>query len=198
MAVADILLGSASVWVAPVGETEPDETTVLFGSAWGGGWEDMGYTTAPISLSRNVEEFELEVEQITNPVKRIITKEDVMVETTLAEQTAANMAKVLNGTATTVAAGASQRGYEQVVSGGASALSQYAFGFEGVYQDAANAQFPVRIFLYIATVSLNGQLQFSKRAAAGVPVQFKALADTAKSSGQQILKWQKVTAAATS
>lgn len=198
MAVADILLGSASVWVAAVGEAEPDETTIPYGTAWGGNWENMGYTTAPISLSRTIEEFELEVEQITNPVKRIITKEDVMVETTLAEQTAANMAKVLNGTATTVAAGASQRGYEQVVSGGASALNQYAFGFEGLYQDAANAQFPVRCFLYIATVSLNGQLQFSKRAAAGVPTQFKALADSGKPLGQQILKWLKVTAEATS
>ncbi|MEM7131171.1 MAG: hypothetical protein AAF702_32950 [Chloroflexota bacterium] len=198
MAVADILLGSASVWRAPVGEAEPDETSIAFGAAWGGNWVDMGYTTAPISLSRNVEEFELEVEQITNPVKRIITKEDVMVETTLAEQTAANMGLVLNGTSTTVAAGASQRGYEQVVSGGQSALSQYTMGFEGLYQDASNNKFPVRVVLYIVTVTLNGQLQFSKRAAAGVPAQFKSLADTAKAAGQQILKWQKVTAEATS
>lgn len=198
MAVADILLGSASMWVAPVGEAEPDETSIELGDAWGGNWEDMGYTTAPISLSRSIEEFELEVEQVTNPVKRIITKEDVMIETTLAEQTASNLSKVLNGTASTVAAGASQRGYEQVVSGGDSALNQYAVGFEGIYQDLNNAKFPVRVFLYIVTMSLNGQLQFSKRAAAGVPVQFKALADTSKAVGQQILKWQKITAEATS
>lgn len=198
MAVADILLSPASLWFAPVGETPPDETSVEFGDAWGGNWASVGYTTAPISLSRTVDEYELNVEQITNPVKRIITKENVMIETIMAEQTRNNMALVLNGTASVVAAGASQRGYEQVVAGGDSALNQYAVGFEGLYKTLANLEFPVRVILYITTVSMNGALEFSKAKEAGVPIQFKALADTAKTLGQQIILWQKVTAEATS
>lgn len=198
MAVADILLSPASIWTAPVGEPLPDETTVEFGDDWGGNWVNAGYTTAPISLSRTVDEYELSVEQITNPVKRIITKETVMVETILAEQTRQNMALALNGTASVVAAGASQRGYEQVVAGGGTALNQYAVGFEGLYKTAANLEFPVRVILYICTVSMNGALEFSKAKEAGIPVQVKTLADTSKAVGQQILIWQKVTAEATS
>lgn len=198
MAVADILLSPATLWVAPVGETEPDETSIEYGDDWGGNWDSVGYTTAPVTLSRNVDEFELSVEQITNPVARLITNETVLIETVLAEQTATNMAMVLNGTSSTTAAGASQRGYEQVVSGGDPALDKYAVGFEGLYKDSSNNEFPVRVFLHIATVSMNGSLEFSKSSAAGVPIQFKGLADTSKTKGQQMLKWIKVTTEATS
>ncbi len=84
-----------------------------------------------------------------------------------------------------------------MVSGGNPAMTKYAVGFEGFYLTSAGVKLPVRVFLYIATITLNGGLEFTKNKAAGLPIQFKALADTTKSVGQQVMKWQKVTAKGT-
>jgi len=196
MAVSDIIVSPASIWIAPVGEAEPDPNTVDLGANWGGNWENMGFTTAPISVSYSRDEFELFVQQLTAPVRRINTKEDFMIETTLAEQTANNMALVMNGTATTTAAAAGVVGNERVVAGGSPQIDQFTIGMEGTYQDDTNAKFPVRLVLFSVTVSLNGKLEFSKTEAAGIPMQARALADTNRVVGQQTFSWTKVTEAA--
>lgn len=196
MAVADILITPVQIYRAPVGETLPSSSTIDYLEAWGGNWTNMGYTLESLSMSRDVTEYELEIEQSTVPVKRIITKETVMLETVLAEQTAANIALTMNGTSSSTAQASGVRPSEQVVAGGDPELNYYAVGFEGFYQDTSNNVWPVRVFLYKCTISLNGALEFSKSKAAGIPVQFKAVADTTQAVGSQILKWQKVTGAA--
>lgn len=197
MAVADILLTPCKIYTAPVGETIPSINTVFYGVAWGGNWTDIGFTLEKLTLSRKVTDYELDIEQSTLPVKRIMVKEDVMIETMIGEQTGANMVLVLAGTLTTVAAGVNIRASQTVVSGGNPAMSTYAVGFEGFYLGASNVKLPVRLFLYIATITLNGGLEFTKNKAAGLPIQFKALADTTLAVGSQVMKWQKVTAKGT-
>ena len=197
MAVSDILISPATIWYAPTGESLPDETTIDFGESWGGNWTSLGYTLTPVSVSYTQEVFDLEVEQITNPVRRQITKEDVMFETTLAELTGDNLALAFNGTKTSTAAAAGQRAYDLIEAGGRVDLDEYAFGLEGLYKDSSNNEFPVRIFLYRATAVLNGQMTFGKSAGVGIPIQIRAMADTTKSTGKQILAIHKVTAKAT-
>jgi hypothetical protein len=51
----------------------------------------------------------------------------------------------------------------------------------------------VRLFLWRVNIVLNGNLEFAKAAASGIPVQIKALADTTKPAGQQLLRFQRVT-----
>lgn len=198
MAVADILISPATLWYAPVGEALPDETTVEYGDAWGGNWLSVGYTLQPLSISYNQEVFELEVEQISTPVKRTITKETVNFETVLAEFTGTNLELIFGGTLTTTAAGASQRAFQELKSGGRVDLDEYAWGFEGLYKDASNNQFPVRVFIYRGSATLNGQLTFAKGAGVGIPIQIAAQADTAKAVGEQLMVIHKVTAEATS
>jgi len=198
MAVTDIIIAPATIYSAPTGEALPAIDTVGYGTAWGGNWVNMGYTLTPVSLQYDQELFELEVEQLTNPVKRLRTKETAMIETTLAEISGANLNLPLDGTVTTVVAGSGVRGKTTVEAGGKTTITEKAVGFEGLMKVDGTINLPVRIFFYKATIQLNGKLEFSKKAAAGIPIQIKALADTSKVVGKQILIMQIATAKATS
>ena len=108
------------------------------------------------------------------------------------------MALGSTSTISTTAAGAGQKGYSQFAFGGEVNLPVYAFGFEGFTLDANNNKLPKRIFVYRASFSLGGNLEFTKRAAAGIPLKIRAWADTSQTAGQQLAIFQSVTAVATS
>lgn len=197
MAIADILLSPATVWHAPVGEPLPDDD-VAYGADLGGNWENVGYTTTPLSMSPARETYEVNVEQVTVPVKRIPTKDTIDFETTLAEFTDDNMALAFNGgTVTVTPAGPAQVGKTELEWGGSTTLDVYAWCFEALYKDDSNNEFPVRLFLYRGEAILNGALQFAKNKEAGIPLKISAQPDTTKDPGKQIFKLQKITAAAT-
>lgn len=194
MAVSDILLSPAKIYYAATGTALPNPNSVAYGTAWGGGWSDLGYTLTPITVSYSQDIFKLEVEQVTLPVRGLITTEEVMIETTLAEITAANMALAFGGTVATTAAGTAQVALEELKSGGSSSITYYAWGLEGLYVDSSNNQLPVRILIYRGSAVLNGALTFSKKAAVGIPLSITAWADTTKTAGQQLWTFQKTTA----
>lgn len=197
MAVTDILVTPARVWKSPVATALPDETSVAFGAAWSS-WTDCGYTLGPVTMKYDRALFELEVEQLLSPVIRRVTKEDIILEMTLAELTAANLALGIGGTVTTTAAGASQSGFEELNAGGDIVLPELQFGLEGFYLTTAGVKLPLRIFIYKANSIMNGALSFAKAAGAGIPLQVKGLPDTGKALGSQLVKFQRVTAVATS
>lgn len=197
MAVSDIIISPATVYQAPVGTALPSADTVQYGTTWGGSWVAVGYTLTPVSLNYEQSLFELSIEQLTVPVKRLRQEEKATIETTLAEMTAANFALPLDGTVTTVAAGVSIRGKSTVEAGGNIAVTEKAWGFEGLLAVQGVIQLPVRFFFYKATAELSGKLEFSRKAAAGIPLVVRALADTSKVVGKQLMIVQFVTAKAT-
>lgn len=197
MPASDILVGAATIWYAPVGEPFPDETTVEYGDVWGGNWASLGYTKDGIKVGYTQETFEVEVDQVTNPLDEIITKEVILFETMLAEFTGANAALAFNGDLTSTPAGSGQRAFEEVKLGGRADTDKYAVGLEGFYKNASNAIFPVRIFIYKGAATVSGQLQFMKNQIAGIPLRIKAYADTSKPAGQQTMVIQRVTGEAT-
>lgn len=194
MAVADILMSPAKIYYAAVGTALPNPNSVPYGTAWGGTWADLGYTLTPIEVGYSQDLFKLEVEQITLPIKGLITMEEVTIETTLAEITAVNMLLAFGGAVTTTAAGTSQVALEELKSGGNSSINYYAWGLEGLYVDSLNNQLPVRILIYRGSAVLNGNLSFSKKAPVGLPLQITAWADTTKALGAQLWTFQKTTA----
>jgi hypothetical protein len=194
MAVADILLSPAKIYYAATGTALPNPNSVAYGTAWGGTWADLGYTLTPITVGYSQDIFKLEVEQVTLPLKGLITMEEVTIETTLAEITAANMALAFGGSVGTTAATTAQVALEELKSGGSPSISYYAWGLEGLYVDASNNQLPVRMLIYRGSATLNGSLQFSKKAAVGIPLSITAWADTTKTAGQQLWTFQKTTA----
>lgn len=200
MPASNIMIAPANIWYAPLATALPDETSVAYGAAWPAGWVSLGYTLNPVEMSIEIESFELEVEQVANPVLRQKTKETISVETTLAELTAAYLKLGMGSSQSivTVAAGASQHAFETLKMGGEVFMPEYMLGFEGFTLDASNRQLPIRMFLYRANFSLNGKLAFAKKSAAGIPLKVDALADTSKTAGQQVVEFQRVTAWKTS
>lgn len=193
MATQDIIVSPATVWVAPVGEPNPDRNTVGYGDPWGGNWRNMGYTTSPLSLSYSSEEFALSVEQSTLDICRVRVGEDMSFSTTLAEMTAENMALVLNGVSAITAAAAGVVGAEEVKSGGQTDIPTYKFGFEVLNKDATGTKLPARGVLHVVTAGLDGSMEFAKNAAAGLPVMFKSLGDSSLPAGEQAFQWIRVT-----
>ena len=76
-------------------------------------------------------------------------------------------------------------------------MSERAWGFEGLYQNDAGAQFPIRLFVYRATSVINGDMEFGKNDTTGMPLRVEALADVSQAAGKRLMMVQKVTAAAT-
>lgn len=179
MAKSDILVSPARIFYAPVGEAFPDETSVAVGAAWGGNWVDLGYTIDPISVNLATETFDMRVQQSIVPVKKVRTSIDATIETKLAELSGANLTLVTDGTKTTTAAGASQKGFDSiVVDGEKTDISMYSFGIEGVRVHSTNARLPVRVFIPQGTIETTGAIEFSSNAGVGIPVKITALADT--------------------
>jgi len=199
-AVANIILGGATVYYAAVATAVVDETTVAAGAAWTSPWARVGYTKAPVTFVYEDEQFMAEIEEELTAVKARRVKESVRIETVLAELTPAYLNLALGGTVTTTAAGASQTAYEDLPVGGTATLPEYAWGFEGTYVTAAGVSFPVRLTLYRGIAKLNGPLTFSNRnnEYPGISLQINALADTGKSAGNKLFDFYRVTAVATS
>src|SRR3990167_156875 len=196
----NIITGGAVLWQAAVGTASPDETSIAYGVAWGGVWTRVGYTKAPIALIYDEEVGRFDVEEELTAVKSRRIAENMAIETVLAELTAGYLNLILGGTVATTAAGASQRGYEELPFGGEATLPEYEWGIEGEYVNSAGLSFPLRVFIHRANSVLNGNLQFSNRNSEypGIPLRIDALADTTQAAGQKLAIFQRVTAEATS
>lgn len=199
--VTQIIHSGARLYNAPVGEANPDETTVAYGAAWGGNWARVGYTKAPLVLVYESEEADINVEEELAPVKRKRTRETLRLETILAELTATylQLAASNQDTVTTVAAGAGQKGYEETSIGGDETLTEKKWGFEARAILSDGSEQPIRCFIHIATARINGNLEFSQKTDdyPGIPIQIQALADSSQSAGEKLMLFQRVTAAAT-
>jgi hypothetical protein len=197
MAKEDIVLGAGSLWYAPVATANPDETTVAYGAAWGGSWASFGDTLTPVVFTPNEVRKGVKTQQSLGPRKRYRTAMEPTVKTTLAELTGANLALVLGGTNTTTAAGASQKGFSAVDVGHDVVVDTYKFGFETLRVDSAGVSQPVRYFFHIGDIMIDGDSAFDKENETGVPVLITVHQDTSQAVGEQFMKIEIVTAAAT-
>jgi len=199
--VANIIKSGAVLWVAPVGETKPDETSVIYGAAWGGNWTRVGYTKESLKAAYDSKEADGKVQEELAPVKRWRIEEGLTLETVLAELTAAylQLAAANQTAVSSTAAGAGQKAYEETGLGGVAELTEKAWGFEGLFINASGDDEPVRLFIHKGTAMINGPLEFSKVSDdyTGVPIQIKALTDTTQTAGKKLALWQRCTAEAT-
>ena len=196
MSTADIIIRPARIFYAPLGEALPDDD-LAYGGAWTGGWEEIALTKTPFTMNRDLSVTDVMVEQSTLVVKRVATEEKVSFETTLAELTGDYLQLAMEGTNTPTAAGASQVGKEELVAGGQAVLTERTWAVEGLYTTTAGVNFPIRMQIYRATAVLNGELAFGKADSAGIALKIDALGDLSKAVGAQLMKFQKVLAAAT-
>lgn len=195
--VSNILKSGAIAYIAPESTAFPDETTIAAGVSWGASWARLGFTKEPLKLAYEAEHHDIEVEEFLGAVGRKKIGEKAMIETVLSELIADYLKYATDGTVTTTAAGAAQKAFSELLIGNDSEKTVYTLGFEGVRYNATGVALPQRFGFYRCTLTLNGELQFSRRDDdhTGVPLQAQALANT--STGRMI--WTNfVTAPATS
>ena len=199
--VANIVKSGAVLWYAPVAESKPSTTEPVYGAAWGGNWARVGYTKAPLTVAYASTEAEIAVEEELASVKRVRTAEALTLETVLGELTAAYL-KLAGGdqrVVTTEAAAAAQKAYEMTGLGGVAEITEYQWGFEGLFINASGDDEPIRVFVHKGTAMLNGNLEFSQKTDdySGVPIQIKALCDTTQAAGLKLCQFYRFTAEAT-
>lgn len=197
---SDILVTAANILYAPLGTTLPDETTVAVNDfdSWPSGWVHLGYTASPARTTYTYDVFELEVEQSTSPAIQRKTNERAVTDIALSQFNGINLALLTDGTATDTAAGASQKAFTKVVTGGSPNLKEYMFALEGYRPDADGDPQPVRIFFYRGTIRVNGSIEFAKGAGTNLPAQITALTDSTKTVGEQLMEAHIVTDKASS
>jgi hypothetical protein len=196
---SDIIVTGARVFLAPVASPAialPLPSLPVDG-AWPEGWADIGFTLEPTKLTYKFDMLEIFVEQSFSPVRRRRTKEEATIETVIAEHSAGNLAIAMAGVATQTAATSTIPGYEEFTVGGDPNLPLYLVGIEGSYNDEAENFFPVRLFLWLATVADGGTLEYAKDKPAGIPLKLNALADATKPRKQQLFRFQRVLSPAT-
>jgi hypothetical protein len=200
MADNDILFGPGRIYRAPLATADPDETTVAYGAAWGGAWVDIGdfLEGQPATLAINEEIVKVYTEQKTSALNAVRTRREMMVKITLAEHSVANMAVVLDGTAVTTAAGASQKGFSDIPIHDLPEVQFYKWGIEGFRKDANGDEQPVRWFLPKGYLRLAGDVAYAKQNPTGVPIEINLLGDSTQASNARLGKLQIVTAPATS
>lgn len=201
MATLDVLVGPGRLYVAPVGEANPDESTVAFGAAWGGNWTDMGDMVegSPVTVSIQEDVHKSYGEQSTALKRQTRTRREYMITGALHEHTIANWAYLLDATASAAtAAGASQKGYQELPFGVQSAISEYKWGVEAMRFDSNGNQQPVRWFLHKGSIRLTADVAYSKGADTAMGFEISIYEDDSQSSGEELGILQIVTAAATS
>ena len=183
--VSQLLKSGAIIYRAPWAsslEAFPDDTTVAEGAAWGGGWVRIGATAAPLTFIYEDERSDANVEEYLGPVDRRRISEVARIETVLAEIDATYLQLLVGGTVTTTPAGAAQTGVDSLPVGNIAKLEKCSIGFEGIgYDPSDESALPLRVYIPLATMTLNGELVFSRREEAwvGMPISIEAMADPA-------------------
>jgi hypothetical protein len=198
--MGDVILGPGKLYRAPVATANPDESTVVYGAAWGGSWTDMGDFPegTPITIALAEEVYKVYSEQLTVALGVTRTRREAMVKGALLETSIANWAIALQGTAeTTPAAGGGQKGYSEIPFGAQTDVTLYKWGIEALRIDAANANQPIRWFFHKGFFRMTGDVQYAKTKETVLPFEITIIGDDTQSAGEELGIIQIVTAAAT-
>lgn len=198
---SNIIKSGATIWYAAFDDTSvealPDETSVEYNGAWGGNWAKIAYTAEPVKLLKTDERMQITTEEFLTELDEFRIAFMGEFTTILSEVTADIYAILFGGTVSTTAAGAGQKGYEEINIDPTALVAKYTFGLEG-FRSVAGVQQPVRWWLPKATIVINGESEYSQKTDSywQLPVKIKVLKDDVNDSPP--FMWQRVTAAATS
>jgi hypothetical protein len=160
----NIIAGPARVAVAVFGTPEPATAT----EALGVGWRDVGGTTGGVQYRVNRSTFELEVDQVPEPVGARITSRRPSIATTLAESTLENWAIALGELETAVVTAAGTSTLEPGNLDSASEPNYVAVCITGPAPEGGTRRVIVRKTLSTETIETAN----AKAAQSGIPVTF--------------------------
>jgi len=180
-----VVAGPVMVYVSSsVGEAAP-ANSIAKGTAWGGGWTEVGFTQDGVELEIETEKFEVVTDQYNAPVKDFITGQNMSFKFNAAEGTLTNLKQAL--------------GYGTVTSGstestlGVSAQdgipTNYAVGFEGYAPGAtSSAVYYRRVIIWNGSVQGNFSLSAKKDGVQTVEYTVKAFPYPSATSTERLWK----------
>jgi hypothetical protein len=96
-----ISLGPGYLYIAPLGSTEPTDLT----TAWDAAWTLLGYTDDGSTFSYQLDTDDVEVAEELDPIKTAVNSRSAKVTFALAELTATNLKRAMNGGTITTGTG---------------------------------------------------------------------------------------------
>lgn len=157
--------GPGTLYKGNFGATEPADTAVNAAPP-ASSWTDLGGTQDGVKLSIDQTYSELEVDQITLRVGSRLTKQDFMIETSLAEPTLENLSISLNGG--TSASGAGFKSFDPNVTSSATQPNYFALILDGY----APSQLTRRIIGRRMLNTESSELAYTKDKMTLIPVKF--------------------------
>lgn len=161
----NLIQGPGTLYKGAFGATEPTDTAVNAVPP-ASSWTDMGGTQDGVKLTVDQTYSELEVDQITLRVGSRLTKQDFMIETSLAEATLTNLSISLNGG--TSASGSGYESFEPNVTSSATQPNYFAVILDGY----APEQLRRRIIGRRMLNTESSELAYTKDKQTLIPVKF--------------------------
>ena len=179
METYELLHGAGSLYVAPIGEAFPDVETTPAGN-----WVALGETKDGVTVNYDESIEVVRVDQETGGVKAIRTEEDMMIETSLAIGTLANLSYFLNGnTVTDTAAGAGTIGTQEIANYRGGVVQEYAILFRA--SSPYGASYPAQYELPRGYFEGPAGLEYVKDNTVVIPCVFHALVDLTASTDDE-------------
>jgi hypothetical protein len=101
---SNIALGPGILWIAPLGTTEPTDLTTLWTTV-SAAWAQVGYTDEGSSFSYKLDTDTVDVAEELDPIKIAVNSREIKVSFAMAEVTATNLKRALNGGTITTGTG---------------------------------------------------------------------------------------------
>jgi hypothetical protein len=186
---ANVLVGPASLRIAPLGTALPDLTQ--YPPVWNAAWRLVGFTEKGTDMDLSVSVKDIIVDEQRSPVSKIIDTEKGTVSAVLAESTLQNLNDAI-ATATLAAAiapGPTNVGSQKLSVGGG-ALKYVMVALEGT----SPAGFSRVVIGYKAISEVAVKMGFQRTAMTTIPVQFGLVADTTRADGDNLFSVTDITA----
>lgn len=182
MNAQNVLVGSATLRVAPIGTTIPDFTTAPL--TWDSAWTEVGYTKDGTKLDYNPTFTDITVDEEDAPIDKRLTGEKASISANVAEATLENIATAIagvNGAPVVVAAVTGHKGTKTIKVGSGKA-ARMMVSLEGVSPDGL-----ARVVVgYIGIATGNVSLAFKKNSELVIPMTFELMADSTKTAGERL------------
>lgn len=157
-----VLPGPCLVYIAPYSSTALEAApanSIAKGTAWGGGWVEVGYTKGGALLKPGSEHAEVEVDQVNSVLKDFITKQSATMSFAASEATLTNLKQAFGFGTVTSGSTESTLG----VSGTDGIPTYYTVGFECYAPGAtSSAAWYRRVIIWKALPKIEAELKADK------------------------------------
>jgi hypothetical protein len=174
------------VYIAPYSSSALEAaptSSIAKGTAWGGGWVEVGYTKGGVVLQPNTEFLSVEMDQVNAPLVDYITKQTAEVTFAAGEATLTNIKQALGYGTVTAGSTESTLG----VSGADGLATYYTVGFECLANNVGATRYR-RAIIWKALPKGDFELKADKTEEQLVGYKFEARYESQASASERLYK----------